>query len=88
MKKNMIVILATLLFVIGPGNAALAHGNPGNNNVNFGQAQKYMQEMHPGMTKQEVKEMYNTCHGTNGAAPSNNFQEMGEHMNGGMMYQQ
>ncbi|WP_153464239.1 hypothetical protein ACJA3J_02765 [Halobacillus sp. SY10] len=44
--------------------------------INFGQAKNLVEEMHPEMTNQEIKEMYINMHGTNGAAPSKNFKEM------------
>jgi hypothetical protein len=42
--------------------------------------QFFMQEMHPDWSVQDIQDMYNVCHGTNGAAPSKNFR-------GGMMNQ-
>ncbi|WP_394219596.1 hypothetical protein [Halobacillus trueperi] len=44
--------------------------------INFGQAKNLMEDFHPEMTTQEIREMYIHMHGTNGAAPSNNFKEM------------
>ncbi|MGI8316904.1 hypothetical protein [Halobacillus mangrovi] len=42
--------------------------------INFGQMKNIMEDMHPDLTKQEIKEMYGTMHGTNGAEPSANFE--------------
>ncbi|ARI78661.1 hypothetical protein [Halobacillus mangrovi] len=42
--------------------------------INFGQMKKVMEDMHPDLTKQEIKEMYAAMHGTNGAEPSANFE--------------
>ncbi|MBN9654734.1 hypothetical protein J0K78_10705 [Halobacillus sp. GSS1] len=44
--------------------------------INFGQAKNLMEQIHPEMTIQEIREMYTNMHGTNGAEPSNNFKEM------------
>ena len=44
--------------------------------INFGQAKNMMEEMHPEMTKEQMKNMYRSMHGTNGAAPSANFKGM------------
>ncbi|SDZ76094.1 hypothetical protein SAMN05421743_10197 [Thalassobacillus cyri] len=44
--------------------------------INYGQAKNLMEEMHPELGKEEVKEMYQSMHGTNGAAPSVNFKDM------------
>ena len=35
-----------------------------------------MKEIHPNFSENELKDMYNSCHGTNGAAPSKNFEQM------------
>jgi hypothetical protein len=37
---------------------------------------KHMEEVHPGMNTQEMKDMYKDCHGTNGAMQSKNFKMM------------
>ncbi|MCA1012037.1 hypothetical protein [Halobacillus halophilus] len=44
--------------------------------INFGQAKNLMKEMHPEMSTKQIKVMYTKMHGTNGAAPSANFEEM------------
>jgi hypothetical protein len=36
----------------------------------------FMKEIHPNFSENELKDMYNSCHGTNGAAPSKNFEQM------------
>ncbi|MFG6116910.1 hypothetical protein ACGTN9_17290 [Halobacillus sp. MO56] len=43
--------------------------------INFGQAKKLMENMHPEWTKEEIKNMYQSMHGTNGAAPSANLKK-------------
>ncbi len=76
MKKWMLGLTAVVL-TFGIGTAAFAHGNgDGDGTFNFGQMQKYMQQMHPDWSEQDFQEMYKDCHGTNGAAPSKFFQEM------------
>ncbi|PTL39101.1 hypothetical protein [Alkalicoccus saliphilus] len=47
--------------------------------INFGQAKKMMKEMHPNMSTKQVKAMYKEHHGTMGAEPRANFNEM-DHM--------
>ncbi|KHE67090.1 hypothetical protein [Halobacillus sp. BBL2006] len=42
--------------------------------INFGQMKNIMEDMHPNLTKQEIKEMYAAMHGTNGAEPSAQFE--------------
>lgn len=77
MKKIMIGILSLGLVTTG-GAAVYAQSDAGNGEglFNFGQMSKIM-EHHPEQSKEELKLMYNTMHGTNEAAPSANF-NMGE----------
>ena len=74
MRRIMVGRLGGLL-ALGIGTAAWATGTDnGKEPFNFGQMLPFMQEMHPDLTKDELREMYNNCHGTNGAAPSKNFE--------------
>ncbi|GGF27763.1 hypothetical protein GCM10010954_28600 [Halobacillus andaensis] len=50
-----------------------------NGEMNFGQVKKFMSDMHPEWSNEDMKQMYQSVHGTNGAAPSKNFEHM--HMN-------
>ncbi|MYL55465.1 hypothetical protein GLW08_19335 [Pontibacillus yanchengensis] len=52
-----------------------------NGEINFGQAKKFMSDMHPEWNTKEMKQMYQSMHGTNGAAPSANFKHMNMNMN-------
>lgn len=79
MKKLMTGLLTAGL-VLGAGTAVLAAENqeplPGQGIVNFGQMLSFMRQVHPNLTEQQLQDLYKTCHGTGGAAPSKNFQPM------------
>lgn len=78
MKKLLIGVLSLGLVAAG-GAAVYAQSDEinGEGLFNFGQMSKLMEEHHPDQSKEELKELYNSMHGTNGAAPSANF-KMGE----------
>ncbi|MEX2415760.1 MAG: hypothetical protein WD424_06425 [Paenibacillaceae bacterium] len=74
MKKIMIGILMIAL-VLTLGSAVYAESNDeGQGTFNFGQMLPFMKQVHPDLTEQQLKDMHNNCHGTNGAAPSKNFE--------------
>lgn len=86
MKKKLIGLLIVVL-IIGAGTMAFAQGNgegegEGAGLFNFGQMLPFMQQMHPNLSVEQLKEMFEACHGTNGAAPSRNFQGMQPNMMG------
>jgi hypothetical protein len=67
MKKLMIGIMS-IAFVLGAGTFALAQTDePGDAMVNFKEMLPFMKEMHPDFSEDELQQMYNACHGTNGA---------------------
>jgi hypothetical protein len=76
MKKLTLSFIGAAL-IIGASTAAFAEeGSEGKGISNFGQMKHIIEKMHPGMSDEEVKQMYNDCHGTNGAMPSKNFNMM------------
>lgn len=84
MKKTVLTLFSAAL-ILGASTSAFAEEKKeGKGIFNFGKMKTMMQEMHPGMTDDDLKEMYNQCHGTNGAMPSKNFTEM-NHSNMDMM---
>ncbi|MBT2694900.1 hypothetical protein [Bacillus sp. ISL-55] len=82
MKKLTLSLLGATL-IIGASTAAFAEeGKEGKGTFNFGQMKPLIEKMHPNFSDEEVKQMYNDCHGTNGAMPSKNFNMMdSSHMN-------
>ncbi|MBS4026573.1 MAG: hypothetical protein KGZ96_13030 [Clostridia bacterium] len=77
--KKIVIGLLILLLVLGIGSMAFAQENGsgfGYGKFNFGQMLPFMQQIHPDWSVEDLQEMYNACHGTNGAAPSNNFRGM------------
>lgn len=79
MKKLLIGVLSLGLVAIG-GTAIYAQTSASNGEgiFNYGQMSQFMEEFHPEQTKEELKDMYNKMHGTNGAAPSSNFSGMNQ----------
>lgn len=77
MKKIALTLFSTAL-ILGASTSAFAEepSKEGKGTFNFGQMKEMMEEMHPGLSNEELKNMYNHCHGTNGAMPSNNFEMM------------
>lgn len=82
MKPVILTILSASL-IFGASTSVFAEDSKeGKGTINFGQMKPMMEEMHPNLSADELKQMYNDCHGTNGAMPSRNFNMMdGSHMN-------
>ncbi len=86
MKNKVLTGLLAAALIAGGATTALAFTDGGPTDIqtqreaqgtfNFGQMQGYMEQMHPDWSTEEMKEMYDYMHGTNGAAPSRNFEEM------------
>lgn len=77
--KRLIAGIFSVSLILGSGTAILAAGNESPEGLfllNFGKMKPLMQEMHPEFSNQELKEMYESCHGTKGAMPSRNFSSM------------
>lgn len=65
-KKLVIGILTGAILLGGAGTYAFAQTNEdgnGEGKFNFGQMKPQMEEVHPELSNQELKEMYNSCHG-------------------------
>lgn len=77
MKKIILVGSLALTLVFGTSSLVLANGagnGQGRDVMNLGRMLSHMEKMHPEMSKQQLKEMYEICHGTKGASPSHNFE--------------
>lgn len=75
MKKMILVGSLALALAFGASSLAQAYGAEKENEViNFGRMLSHMEKMHPEMSKQQLKEMYEICHGTKGASPSHGFE--------------
>lgn len=71
MKKWLGSLLVFGMFFWG-STAALATNN-GNGVYNFGQMLPYMKQVHPDLTKNQIKEMYNDCNSTFRSSQSHTF---------------
>ncbi len=66
MKKIVIGILSVAV-ILGAGTYTFAQTNSnGEGPLTFGQMKPYMEKMHPDLSTQELKDLYNSCHGSNG----------------------
>jgi hypothetical protein len=76
MKKWATGILSSAL-ILGAGTAVFAAGtnNSGEGN-SFAKMLPFMQEMHPDSSKEDLQEMYNSCHKDGGMIDGNNQEGM------------
>ncbi|MCQ6274556.1 hypothetical protein JMM81_06165 [Bacillus sp. V3B] len=73
-KKLAIGVLTGAILLGGTGTFAFAQANEDANGeglLNFGQMKPYMEEMHPDLSIQELKQMYDSCHGEGGMMEGN-----------------
>ena len=73
-KKLAIGILTGAIILGGAGTYAFAVASDdanGNGLLNFGQMKPFMEKMHPDLSTEELKDMYNACHGEGGMMNSN-----------------
>jgi hypothetical protein len=74
MKKWAISIFTAAL-VIGTGTAVFAQGD-GEGFLHFEKMKPLMEKMHPDFSEQQLKDMFDSCHGENGSMKNTNFNEM------------
>lgn len=65
MKKLTIGVLSAAMILGAAGGFAQAKEN-GEGLFNFGQMKPQMEEVHPDLSTKELKEMYDSCHETEG----------------------
>jgi hypothetical protein len=81
-KKLAIGILTGAIILGGAGTFAFAQTNGDvEKEPNFGQMKPYIEEMHPDLTKQEQKEMFDSCHGDGGMMEDGSMKGMMENGN-------
>ncbi len=65
MARTIIVLVVAVLLLVAAGTAALAHGGGRNSGTfTFSEMLPFMQEHHPNWSEEELREMYDTCHGS------------------------
>jgi hypothetical protein len=74
MKKWAISIFTAAL-VIGTGTAVFAQGD-GEGFLHFEKMKPFMEKVHPDFSEQQLKDMFDSCHGENGLMKNTNFNEM------------
>ena len=76
MKKKVIGLLL-VIFILGAASMAFAEVDEnGNWSFSFEQMLPFMQEMHPDWSQDDLQQMYDSCHGPDGAVPGGNAQGM------------
>lgn len=77
MKKSLLTLFSAAALILGASTSAFAEEtNEGKGTNNFGQMKQMMEEMHPGLSTNELVEKHKECHGTIGAEPSNKLEKM------------
>jgi hypothetical protein len=67
MKKKLLVGILSSAFIFGAGTLTFAQTNgEGDGLFNFEKMQPQIEKMHPDLTKEEQKEMFDSCHGEGG----------------------
>lgn len=74
LKKFVIGVLGAS-FILGAGTYAFAEEN-GKAGLNFGQMKPMIEEMHPGLSTKEQKEMFESCHGKDGMMQQSEAESM------------
>jgi hypothetical protein len=76
MKKIVLSVLGSML-ILGVGTVVMAAGNDvDNENGTFEKMKPFMEEMHPDSSNEELKEMYDSCHGDNGKIMDQHMEKM------------
>jgi hypothetical protein len=78
MKKKIIVSLSVLTLSLGVGAVAFAAEN---RSIDFGRILPHMQQMHPNLTTEQLKDMHKECQQTGGSEQSRHVELM-KHMMG------
>lgn len=67
MKKKLIVGIFTGALILGAGTLTFAQTNDeGDGLFNFERMKPFIEKMHPDLTEEEQKEMFDACHGEGG----------------------
>lgn len=66
MKKKFLAIILGGAIILGTGTLTFAATNDGDGKWSFEKMLPFMQEMHPDLSKNELKQMFDDCHGKGG----------------------
>ncbi|WP_458411922.1 hypothetical protein ACNQFZ_13820 [Schinkia sp. CFF1] len=67
MKRKLLVGMISGAFILGAGSLVFAATNSDGEGIfNFKQMQPYIEQMHPNLTTEQQKEMFDACHGQGG----------------------
>lgn len=79
MKKKILIGILSGAFILGAGTLTMAESNgEGKGLLNFGQMKPMIEKMHPDLTTQEQKEMFEACHGEGGMMENFNSENTGK----------
>lgn len=74
--KKIIVSVLTATVLLGGATFVSAANGEGEGLFNFEQMKPYIEEMHPGLSTKEQREMFDNCHGQGGYMQNFNNQNM------------
>jgi hypothetical protein len=75
-KKIVLSVLGSVL-IFGVGTVVMAAGNDTDKEKgSFEKMKPFMEEMHPDFSNDELKEMYDSCHGDNGKMKDQHMENM------------
>jgi hypothetical protein len=76
MKKIVLSVLGSVL-IFGVGTVVMAASNDADKvKESFEKMKPFMEEMHPDFSNEELKEMYDSCHGDSGKLKEQNMGKM------------
>ncbi|KKK34337.1 hypothetical protein WQ57_23225 [Mesobacillus campisalis] len=84
MKKKIIVGIISGSLFFGAGSLTFAQSDgegEGEGLLNFGQMKPHIEKMHPDLTTQEQKDMFEACHGKGGMMKNDHHENSGTMMN-------
>ncbi|WP_079709634.1 hypothetical protein [Paraliobacillus ryukyuensis] len=77
MKKLVMSVIVGVVIIGGAGTYVYANANEsGNVPFKFDQMRPHIDQIHPNLSTQEQKEMFNYCHGKDGYMKNHNYQGM------------
>lgn len=82
MRKKLMIAILSGAFILGAGTLTFAQSNgDGEGLFNFEQMKPKIAEMHPDLTEEEQKEMFEACHGEGGMMENFNGENANNMMN-------
>ncbi len=74
--KKLLLSMLTASLIIGIATAAMAQQDKEVDTFNFEEMKPFMEKMHPNFSTDELKKMFESCHGENGMMKNMNSNHM------------